>query len=180
MKQGKRGYKLLIKLSRNSIKQHNLAIRHKLRQMRGPPQEAVIKDLNPIIKGWSQYNTSVVSSKIFKLVDSVMFKRLWRWANRRHPNKGKYWIKRKYFRKYGNDNWRFMTGNGTHLIKHEDHVIKRHVKVKGTKSPYDGDWLYWGKRLSKIPNKSPRVIKLLKLQQSQCDDCRLWFKKMIL
>ncbi|MFP3032305.1 MAG: group II intron reverse transcriptase/maturase [Wolbachia sp.] len=176
IKQNKRGYKLLIKPSRNSVTQHNLAIKHKLRQMRGAPQGAVIKYLNPIIKGWSQYYTFVVSSKIFGSVDSIMFRKLWRWAVRRHPNKGKYWIKRKYFRRYGNDNWRFMTDNETHLIKHRDHAIKRYVKVKETKSPYDGDWTYWGNRLSKILGKSPRVIKLLKLQQGKCDHCQLWFK----
>ncbi|MCE4149348.1 HNH endonuclease signature motif containing protein, partial [Wolbachia endosymbiont of Drosophila malagassya] len=92
------------------------------------------------------------------------------------PNKGKCWIKRKYFKKYNNDNWRFMTSNKIHFIIHSDHVIKRHIKVQKTRSPYDGDWVYWGKRLRKIPDKPLRVIKLLKLQQSKCDNCRLWFK----
>lgn len=81
-----------------------------------------------------------------------MFKKLWRWAVFRHPNKGKFWIKSKYFKKYKNDNWRFMTNNGMHLINHSDNAIKRHVKVYGTKSPYDGDWIYWGNRLSKLPD----------------------------
>ncbi|GFR07232.1 uncharacterized protein TNCT_55431 [Trichonephila clavata] len=94
-----------------------------------------------------------------------MFTKLWKWAVFRHPNKGKFWIKEKYFRKYKNDNWRFMSSNGIYLIKHGDHAIKRHIKVLETKSPYDGDWIYWGNRLRKIQGKPPRVIKLLKLQQ---------------
>ncbi|WP_410543843.1 group II intron maturase-specific domain-containing protein [Wolbachia endosymbiont of Encarsia formosa] len=36
--------------------------------MQAAPQEAVIKELNPIIRGWSQYYTSVVSSKVFNLL----------------------------------------------------------------------------------------------------------------
>ncbi len=69
-----------------------------------------------------------------------------------------------------------MTNNKMYLIKHGDYAIKRHVKVKRTKSPYDGDWVYWGNRLKKIPDKSPRVIKLLKLQQGKCGHCQFWFK----
>lgn len=172
----KKGYKLLIKPSRESIKQHAFTMKQKLRKLRGATQEAVIKELNPIIRGWSQYYSSVVSSKIFNSMDSVMFRKLWKWTEFRHPKKGKCWIKRKYFKGYGNDNWCFMTSKKIQLVRYGDHVIKRHVKVKGTKSPYDGDWVYWGKRLSKIPGKSPRVIKLLKLQLGKCDDCQLWFK----
>ncbi|UIP91587.1 hypothetical protein IYZ83_005555 [Wolbachia pipientis] len=138
-RRSKKGYKLLIKPSCKSIKQHELAIKHKLREMHGAPQETVIKSLNPIIIGWSRYYTSVVSSKIFSSIDDAMHRKLWKWAVFRHSNKGKGWIKRKYFRKYKNDNWRFMINKRAYLARHGDHVIKRHIKVQGTKSPYDGD-----------------------------------------
>ncbi|MFP3023075.1 MAG: group II intron reverse transcriptase, partial [Wolbachia sp.] len=175
-RRSKKGYKLLIKPSRKSIKQHELAIKHKLREMRGAPQETVIKSLNPIIIGWSRYYTSVVSSKIFSSIDDAMHRKLWKWAVFRHSNKGKGWIKRKYFRKYKNDNWRFMINKRAYLARHGDHIIKRHIKVQGTKSPYDGDWIYWGNRLTKVPGKSPRVIRLIKLQQGRCNYCNLTFK----
>lgn len=58
-RQNKSGYKLLIKPSRKSISQHLLSIKHKLKELRAAPQ-ALIKELNPIIRGWSQYYTSVV------------------------------------------------------------------------------------------------------------------------
>ncbi|MGL9688728.1 MAG: group II intron maturase-specific domain-containing protein [Wolbachia sp.] len=142
VKRNKRSYKLLIKPSRESIKQHTKIVKHKLKRMLAAPQEAVIKELNPIIRGWCQYYTSAVSSKIFNSLDDIMFKKLWKWAVFRHQNKGRFWIKKKYFKKYNNNNWRFMSSDGTYLIKHKDHAIKRHVKVLGTKSPYDGDWIY--------------------------------------
>ncbi|GFT79565.1 group II intron-encoded protein ltrA [Nephila pilipes] len=106
--------------------------------MRGESQEAVISNINPIVRGWCQYYTSVVSNKTFHSMDMIMYTQLWRWAKFKHPNKGGHWIKRKYFKKYGNDNWRFMTSNEIHIRKHGDHVIRRHIKVKGTRSPYDG------------------------------------------
>ncbi|MFP3028477.1 MAG: group II intron maturase-specific domain-containing protein [Wolbachia sp.] len=65
------------------MKQHTLAIKHKLREMRGAPQERVIKDLNPINRGWSQYYSSVVSCKIsvvsckiFSSLDNIMHRKL--------------------------------------------------------------------------------------------------------
>ncbi|WP_264722941.1 group II intron maturase-specific domain-containing protein [Wolbachia endosymbiont (group A) of Sphecodes monilicornis] len=165
---------ILIKPSRNSIKRYTLTAKYKLKEMCGAPQEAIIKNLNPLIRGWCQYYTSVISRKVFELLDSVMFRKLWKWAVRKHTNKGKYWIKRKYFKRYKNDNWRFMTSNGKYLIKHGDHAIKRHIKVRGAKSPYDGDWIYWSSR--RVPDKSLRVIKLLKMQQGKCNYCQLYFR----
>jgi RNA-directed DNA polymerase len=32
---------------------------------------------------------------------------LWRWAKRRHPNKGRRWIKEKYFHAIGTRMWVF-------------------------------------------------------------------------
>ncbi|WP_341808031.1 reverse transcriptase domain-containing protein [Wolbachia endosymbiont (group E) of Neria commutata] len=49
-KQYKRGYTLLTKPSRNSIKKHTLVIKNEIRRMRGAPQEAV----DPMRKGKKQ------------------------------------------------------------------------------------------------------------------------------
>jgi RNA-directed DNA polymerase len=62
------------------------------------------------------------------------------------------------------------------LARHEDMPIVRHVKVRGDKSPYDGDWLYWGLRLGRDPTKPRRVIRLLKRGKGRCIWCGLCFK----
>ena len=49
----------------------------------------------------------------------------------------------------------------------------RHVKVQSDKSPYDGDWVYWGARLGRDPTQSPRVLRLLKEQHGRCGRCGL-------
>jgi RNA-directed DNA polymerase len=59
------------------------------------------------------------------------------------------WIKRKYFRKYGNNCWKFRTENGLMLVRHSETHIRRHIKVQGARSPYDGDTEYWTKRSSR-------------------------------
>ena len=78
-----------------------------------------------------------------------MFHKLWKWARWRHPTKGERWIKRKYFRSYKNSKWRFRTEKGQILIHHNNIHIKRHKKVQGKRSPYDGDIEYWKKRQSR-------------------------------
>ena len=54
--------------------------------------------------------------------------------------------------------------------------IVRHAKVKGNKSPYDGDWTYWSSRISKHPSVRKEVITLLKKQKGRCEFCGLNFR----
>lgn len=68
----------------------------------------------------------------------------------------------------------FSDGQNT-LICYVDTPIRRHVKVKADKSPYDGDWVYWVQRLGRDPTKSNRTIRLLKQQNGQCMICGLYF-----
>ncbi|MCL2923944.1 MAG: hypothetical protein MGF17_04750 [Trichodesmium sp. MAG_R04] len=56
-------------------------------------------------KGWANYYSSVVSKETFYSLDNLLWRRLGRWANRRHPNKSSTWVKRKYFRPYETRNW---------------------------------------------------------------------------
>ena len=64
-----------------------------------------------------------------------------RWANRRHPNKGKKWVKNKYWKSIENRNWVFSETYENEitytLTNHADTKTIRHVKVRGNKSPYD-------------------------------------------
>lgn len=168
----RQGFKLLIRPSRKAVKRHLLSIREELRRLRGAPQEAVIRKLNPIVKGWSRYYCTAISRKVFERCGHLMHQKLWRWARFRHPHKGERWVKRKYFRSHGGDDWRFMTHDGQFLMRHQDHRIQRHTRVRGDKSPYDGDWVYWAMRRGKYPGISPRAALLIKGQQGRCGHCR--------
>lgn len=174
-KANKLGYKTLIKPSKEGVKRHLLTIRQEIHRLRGATQEAVIRTLNPIVKGWSRYYVPGVSRKTFEYVSHQTHTKLWRWAMFRHPHKGEQWVKRKYFRRHGNDQWRFMTHEGKFLMRHSDHKVHRHVKVEGTRSPYDGNWPYWTTRRGRQPGIQPRVAELMKLQKGRCAHCGLFF-----
>lgn len=53
--------------------------------------------------------------------------------------------------------------------------IRRHTKVQGTRSPFDGEWLYWGTRLGKDPTKPDYFTTLLKEQHGRCNFCGALF-----
>ncbi|MEG4206280.1 HNH endonuclease signature motif containing protein [Microcoleus sp. Pol7_A1] len=50
------------------------------------------------------------------------------------------------------------------------------MKVKGDKSLYDGDLVYWSSRMGKNPDLPSSVSKLLKWQKGKCPHCELIFR----
>ncbi len=113
-------------------------------------------------------------------MDTYLWDILWQWAKRRHPNKSRQWIAKKYWSADQDEQWRFRCQTDKNkeiqLLKHASVEIVRHTKVKGTTSPYDGNLTYWSTRLGKNPEISNRVAKLLKRQKGKCQHCELTFK----
>lgn len=170
------GHVTLIKPSKEAVLRHLHELKIRLRKLKHAPQSTVIWDLSPLIRGWAQYYQTAVSRKTFEALGHLLFLKLWRWAKQRHPHKSNVWVIRKYFRRNGLDNWRFMTPEGSFLIRHTDHPIQRHIKVQGCRSPFDGDQIYWSTRLGRHPMLPRRVAKLLKQQQGRCHHCRRYFR----
>jgi RNA-directed DNA polymerase len=168
---GKPGFKTLIKPSSKAIKRHQDRIREVIRQYRGAPQAALVISLNPIIRGWTQYYSACVVKRTFSTMDHLIFHKLTQWAHYRHPQKTPGWRFRRYWRRQGT-RMSFTNGTST-LVCYVDTPVVRHVKVRGDKSPYDGDWLYWSARLGRDPTKPKRVTRLLKQQQGRCTLCGL-------
>lgn len=60
----------------------------------------MIEDLNPVLRGWGNYYSGVVSKTTFSKIDHILTNQLKRWSYRRHTNKSRKWIKDKYFIKW--------------------------------------------------------------------------------
>ena len=170
------GFKTLIKPSKENIKRHYDNISQITKRHNSAPQLALIRQLNPIIRGWSNYYKTVVSKETFSDLGRLIHIRIRRWADRRHPNKSKTWVSHKYWKSEGLDNWVFGDKDYT-LIKHSKTAITRHIKVRGNKSPFDGDTKYWASRMGKHPEMKPSVAKLLKKQKGKCNLCHLTFQE---
>jgi RNA-directed DNA polymerase len=176
VKSTKQGYKTLIKPSTKSIKTHYRKLAEICDSHKTASAKALISKLNPMIRGWANYFSAVVSKEIFKKIDMLLWKRLWRWTSRRHPDKSATWVKEKYFPNAKETrNW--VLNDGEYMLnQHSDIPIKRHIKVKGNKSPYDGDWTYWSSRIGKHPGLRKEVTTLLKQHKGKCAHCGLTFR----
>jgi len=173
------GFKTFIKPDKEKVKAHVRKLGEVIARDKSAPQAALIKELNPIIRGWSNYNSTVVSKEVFSYCDYILYKQLRRWAKRRHPNKSASWVANKYWHSEGNRNWVFgvqMEDSLMKLTNHANTKIVRHVKVKGMKSPYDGDLTYWSSRMGKHPEMPNEKAALLKKQKGKCNYCGQYFR----
>jgi RNA-directed DNA polymerase len=168
------GFQTFIKPSKANIKAQYRKIAEQIESLKAAPQSRIVRDLNPAIRGWSNYYATVSSKETYSKLDMLLWKKLWRWAKFRHPKKGKRWIAKRYWLIGRNEGWRYSDGVYK-LLKHAETPIRRHVKVKGTASPYDGNWTYWSKRRGTYPGISTRVSTAIKRQKGKCAECGLHF-----
>lgn len=176
--------KLLIKPSAKSIKTVLRKVRTVIKGNKSATAGSLISQLNPIIRGWAMYHRHAVSSKVFQSVDHAIYQTLWRWAKRRHPNKGVRWVKARYFYTIGDRHWVFSGKargpkgklRAVHLFAAHSLPIERHTKIKGEANPYNPQWeLYFEKRLALKMAASLKgrrtLLGLWKRQDGCCPHC---------
>ncbi len=170
------GFKTLIRPSKEAVKRHLAELGQVIHSHRNRTQGQLIRELNAKIGGWTRYHRTVAAAKVFDHCEYILFLQLQQWAKYRHPNKGKRWVAHKYWHVDNGHGWIFTDQQVT-LRDHPQTHIQRHVKVKGTASPYDGNLVYWSQRLSKHYLLSGIKGKLLQKQAGTCYWCKLHFKE---
>ncbi|MEW6497445.1 MAG: group II intron reverse transcriptase/maturase, partial [Cyanobacteriota bacterium] len=175
------GFDTLITPSKKASKAHQEQVGRIIKKHRSSPQSALIKDLNPVIRGWTSYFSNSDAQTVGELAkqDHLTYLKLRRWAKRRCGNisdgHAKYWTS------IDGNNWVFATRTGEanplRLLLHREFSSSStdYVKVKGDKSPFDGDLVYWSTRLGTHPEMPHRKAKLLKRQKGKCPWCELRF-----
>lgn len=176
----KRGVTLLIKPSRESVKRIRARLREEWLALRGHNVGAVVKRLNPIIRGWANYYRPYVSYKTFQALDDWMFPREVRYVKHTHPKKPKYWTQARYWgnlHRKRSDNWVFGNKHtGVALLKFSWFNIQRHTLVKGAASSDDPALTeYWVARQPKRASAlSPSQEKIAQRQGYVCERCGDW------
>jgi hypothetical protein len=100
--------KLLIKPSKAALRRHRERLAAEMKALRGANVLAVIKRLNPIIRGWSAYYRTAVSSEAFAKLDHYLWALTYKWAKHSHSNKPKNWVINRYFGEFNKsrrDRW---------------------------------------------------------------------------
>jgi len=147
--------KLIVKPSKHSIQRIVTKISDVIKGAKAWSQERLIKTLNPIIRGWTNYHKHVVSKEIFSHIDHIVWGMLWHWAKRRHNNKGNTWITNKYWHTVGTRNWVFKSG--THnLMPFSSVKIRRHPWIRLDANPFL-DKGYFIRRMISLDKKDTGV-----------------------
>jgi RNA-directed DNA polymerase len=176
--------KCLITPEKKKVKALLARVRNWLKDHPSHKPEAVIKHLNPILKGWANYYKHVVSARVFASLDHDIWAAVFNWCRRRHPRKGKRWVVDKYFKTLGGQKWYFATsvknrqGQTTtySLVKLASIPIERHVKVKNQASPDDPALkTYWYHRQTrqgtKAWSKGSKHYQVAQAQAWRCPVC---------
>ena len=175
------GFNTVITPSKKASKAHQEEIGRLITKHRSSPQAVLIKNLNPVIRGWASYyqNSDAQSVGELSKQDYLTYLKLRRWAKRRCGNISDGHT--KYWTTIDGNNWTFATRSGEAnplwLLRHSEFRCSStdYVKVKGDKSPFDGDSVYWSSRLGTHPEMPSRKAKLLKQQKGKCPRCELHF-----
>ena len=169
--------KLLIKPSKPAVQRIRKRLAAEMLALRGANADAVLIRLNPIIRGWSAYYRSVVSSEVFNALDDYVWKLTFKWARCSHSNKSRHWVVDRYFGQFNRSRqarWVFGDRNsGAYLLKFAWTKIVRHQLVPGTASPDDPALAeYWSRRRKRSsPPLDSITLRLLKTQQGRCFIC---------
>ena len=175
--QTRTGYKLLITPSATAVRQLREKLRADWLAHKGASVEAVVRDLNPIIRGWANYYRVGVASRTFQSLDNWMLHREVRYATHAHPRKSWQWRQRRYWGRLHpqrQDQWVFGDKHtGSHLLKFRWFKIERHVLVRGTASRDDPALrAYWRDRdKAKATDLSPRKQRIARAQGYTCRTC---------
>ncbi len=179
--------KYLTKPSKTNLQNVIKKIRKITKNNKMIKQVLLIIMLNPIIRGWTLYHRHIAAKKSFSKLRHEIHKILWRWAKRRHPNKGTNWIKSKYFKLIRGDAWRFACEPEKRtqvepyitykLVDPTKLPIKRHVKILSDANPYDKQWDSYFEKRSKyqVYNSlsGDRNLQVLwNKQKGKCPNCK--------
>ncbi len=118
----------------------------------------MIKKLNEALRGWANYHRHVVASEAFGRVDSYIFDQIWCMVKRRHRNKSRGWLKKKYWSASGRKHVfavKAKTKKGVEKVYQVLRVstigIRRYIKIKADANPYLQEFAryFWRRRHDK-------------------------------
>jgi len=150
--------KLIIRPAKAAVQSLLSTVREQIRRLRSAPVKDLVGKLNPILRGWAHYHRHIVSSRTFSYIDWQVRQMLWRWARRRHQNRGRRWTARRYWQVLPDTNrftavWREQSGKRYTLCLFHlaDLPIRRHLRIRSAANPYSSSWQdYFAQRIAKI------------------------------
>ncbi len=174
--------KLRIRPSKDNISNFLKKVSSVINKNKTSQTWTMIIQLNPIIRGGgANYHQHVASSETLNYADYVIWRKLWSWAVRRHPKKGKRWIFRKYYMSKGMWHGQFYgqdkLGKNYTLYQAYSTKLRFRIKIRSDANIYDPkDEMYYEKRRDyvwKTSNQGQwKIMAIWRRQGSRCPMCK--------
>lgn len=171
--------KLIIKPSKKRVKILLDKIRRTIKKMKAVPSYLLIIHLNRMTKGWAMYYRFYCAKQTFKWIDYHIWIAIWKWCTRRHANKAKQWIAKKYFTSYRDYRWTFFGQDDKrtyYLLRLATVPIRRHVKIKATANPFTKEdeltfEQHVQRRMLHTLRNRQKLISIFRKQKGKCPMC---------
>lgn len=159
--------------STSNQKRFYAKVRDVVRGHRASTQELLITKLSSTIRGWGLYHQHVSATWTFSRMEHKIWRLLWRWSVRRHPNKGLRWIKKRYWSRLDGRDWEFTSGE---LVLFRLYRIKchRHIKIRSDANPYDPAFeTYFESRIKRrmVEQAKSKINRIWRSQNGKCPVC---------
>lgn len=165
-------FRLITRPSREAVANHKKAISRILVQHKSAPLGSVFKSLSSKIKGWTWYHSVTQSTKTFSNMDNWIWHKLWRWAKHRYGE-----AKNAKLKCFSVKGWHFgyINKEKTAIIldRYDKTNVRKFVKIKAGASIYDGNLIYFAKRLSLTNVRIKSLRNLIAKQKYSCSHCNL-------
>jgi RNA-directed DNA polymerase len=169
--------KLQITPSTGSVQGIKAKVKALCQQAVGATPARRIESLNPVLRGWANAHRHVICPEPCAKLESFVWRRLYRWATHRHPEKTGRWITQRYFPHQRGASWRFTEPTSGKQLLWVQEVVKpqRHSKIKGDANPFDPQWeAYFQHRDRQLALRTTSAFRaqLLNQQKGLCPNCR--------
>lgn len=160
---------LVIRPGKNNIKRIKTRIKEKFRSNK--PIGALIKDLNPILRGWANYyRSSYHSQQVFQSIGHYVYQIWWKWAQKKHTRPNKNWIYTKYIFKTLRRSWQIGLSQDQLLF---DITQAKQIKVSNLRNhinPYINDEYYISRSIIRDAERFRKAV--YKLYNFRCYSCK--------
>jgi RNA-directed DNA polymerase len=162
-------FRLITRPSKESINNHKRALSNILVEYKGAPIGRVIERLSNRVKSWTWYQSVTQCTRTFSKLDEWLWRKLWRWAKNRYQTAER--AKQKCFNVKG-WNFGYREQNKTFILdRHDKTLVRKYVKIKPSYSIFNGDLIYFAKRLSKENPRIKNLKNLFRKQKFKCPVC---------
>lgn len=161
---------LIIKPSQAKVKDLKKRIK-KIIQIQ-KPMESIIRDINPLLRGWSEYyRISYHGQVIFWNLGHWLHGILWSWARKKHANRRANWIYETYVWEKDGTKWNFGTSAKQTIFNIASVTNLKLVALKEGLNPYirENEEYFVRRKIARIQTKFRSAI--YKLYKHKCQHC---------